>query len=213
MKIKRFSYGATAAILVLSAMVAQQSSAAEPEWKLAKDIDGIKVFTHPVVNSPLSEFKGEIDILVKPEQVVKALKDANSFKKWMPDVIKSELLTSSESDQNHYLENAVPWPLENRDGVYHFTYSRSDDGANAVITVRVEALPDYLPRKDGKVRIPRSDGFWQISPTASGAHVIWQIHADPGGSIPAWMVNSTVVDTPFNTLKRLRSYLQGPVAQ
>jgi hypothetical protein len=38
--------------------------------------------------------------------------------------------------------------------------------------------------------------------------VAYQIHADPGGSIPGWLANATVVDTPFKTLKNLRSTIQ-----
>ncbi|WP_395408383.1 hypothetical protein ACHMW6_17725 [Pseudoduganella sp. UC29_106] len=38
--------------------------------------------------------------------------------------------------------------------------------------------------------------------------VVYQMHAAPGGAIPGWLANQTVVDTPFGTLKGLRSYLQ-----
>ncbi|MBC3916735.1 START domain-containing protein [Undibacterium sp. CY18W] len=193
--------------MLVSFLVCHVSMAA-PEWTLAKDAEGIRVYTQAVAGSPLREFRGEVDIAATPEQVVRVLKDANSFRKWMPNVVVSELLKSSETDQHHYLENAVPWPLVNRDGVYHFMYSHSDEGGIAVTTVRVEALPDYLPKKDGKVRIPKSDGYWKIIPVASGVKVIWQIHAYPGGEIPAWLVNSTVIDTPFKTLKGLRNFLQ-----
>lgn len=196
------------AALILISFLSAQAVMAEPGWTLAKDADGIKVYTRIVADSPLREFKGEVDIATTPERIVNVLKDANSFKKWMPNVVTSRLLKSSETDQYHYLENAVPWPLANRDGVYRFTYSYSDEAGILTATVRVIALPDYLPIQEGKIRIPKSDGYWKIIPTASGAKVIWQIHADPGGAIPNWLVNSTVVDTPFNTLKGLRNAVQ-----
>lgn len=205
--------GAVKAAVILTGLLFSHVSMAQSEWKSEKDADGIKIYTRVVADSPLKEFKGEVDIATTPERVVKALKDANSFRKWMPDVASSELLKSSDSDQYHYLENAVPWPLAKRDGVYHFTYVNSIEGGVPVVTVRVEALPDYVPKKDGRVRIPRSDGFWKIVPTTSGANITWQIHADPGGAIPTWLVNSTVVDTPFKMLKGLRGLLESPNSQ
>ena len=41
-----------------------------------------------------------------------------------------------------------------------------------------------------------------------GVRVSYQMHASPGGSIPNWLANQTVVDTPFGTLNALRSHLQ-----
>lgn len=194
--------------VLLASYFLSQMSMAEPAWTLAKDAEGIKVYTRVVADSPLREFRGEVEVATAPERVVRLLKDANSFQIWMPDMLTSEMLKSSQTDQYHYLENAVPWPLENRDGIYHFTYSDVQEGGVPITKVRVEAIPDYLPIKDGKVRIPKSDGFWKIVPSGAGSLITYQIHADPGGAIPSWLANSFVVDTPFKTLKSLRSVLQ-----
>jgi hypothetical protein len=34
--------------------------------------------------------------------------------------------------------------------------------------------------------------------------VVYQVHANPGGSLPNWMVNAIVVETPLETLLNLR---------
>ena len=183
-------------------------SLAEEPWLLAKDSDGIKVYVRDVSNSRLREFRGEIALTTNPERVLEVLQDVPSFYKWMPDIVTAESLKVSDDERYHYLENAAPWPVSHRDGVYHFTYSRSNDSGTTVTTVRVEAVPDYLPARAGKVRIPRADGYWKLVATADGVDVTYQMHADPGGSIPSWLANQTVVDTPFNTLKGLRHYLQ-----
>lgn len=185
-----------------------QVSVADGSWLLAKDADGIRVYTRSVANSPVREFKGEIELATHPNRVVATLKDANSFRQWMPDVVASEILHSSETEQYHYIEDAAPWPVSNRDGVYHFTFTGAEDAGVDVTTVRVEAAPDYLPVRDGKVRIPKADGFWKISAKGNGVALVYQIHADPGGSIPGWLANRAVVATPFNTLKNLRRYIQ-----
>lgn len=189
-------------------LLAGQASFAQEEWSLAKDSEGIKVYVRNAPDSPLREFRGEVELKTSPENVVRTLKDAASFCKWMPDVVVSDLLKATDTEQYHYLENKAPWPIFHRDGVYHFTYSRSGDAATAVTTVQVEAIPGYLPVREGKVRIPKADGQWMLVPTANGVSVTYQMHASPGGSIPSWLANQAAVDTPFGTLKALRSYLQ-----
>jgi hypothetical protein len=207
MSINRIAFRSLTAAAAVLALVSSNASFAQEQWSLAKDSDGVKVYVRDVPNSPLREFRGEVDLKVSPDRVVKVLQDAGSFRKWMPDVVASDLLKATDKEQFHYLENAAPWPVAHRDGVYHFTYMRSD-GAAPVTTVRVEAVPDYVPAREGKVRIPKAEGYWKLVPTSSGVGVSYQMHADPGGSIPSWLANQTVVDTPFKTLKALRDYVQ-----
>ncbi|MDB0533553.1 START domain-containing protein [Ralstonia solanacearum] len=172
---------------------------------MAKESEGIKVYVRTVEGSPLREFRGEVQIKATPGDVVKVLRDANAFRQWMPDVAASELLKATDTDQYHYLDNKAPWPVSNRDGIYHFTYAKAGDGA---VTVCVEAVPGYLPQREGKVRIPQAQGQWKLVPSTDGVSVTYQMHASPGGAIPNWLANQTVVDTPYGTLKALRNHLQ-----
>ena len=126
----------------------------------------------------------------------------------MPDVIASSLLKASDNEQYHYLENDAPWPVSHRDGIYHFTYTHGDNASANVTLVRVEAAPNYQPAREGKVRVPKAEGYWELTPREGGVHVVYQMHADPGGSLPTWLANQAAVDTPFRTLKGLRTYLQ-----
>jgi len=38
--------------------------------------------------------------------------------------------------------------------------------------------------------------------------VTYQMHAEPGGSLPAWLINSSVVDPPYKTLINLKAYTE-----
>ncbi|MNO08734.1 hypothetical protein D3C81_2315520 [compost metagenome] len=49
------------------------------------------------------------------------------------------------------------------------------------------------------------DGLWKLVPKGAGeVEVTYQVHTEPGGSVPSWLANSFVVDAPFNTLKAMR---------
>jgi len=201
MNIKHYVFSAT----VVVGLLMGQPSFAQEAWSLAKDAEGIKVYVRNVEGSPLREFRGETQLKATPDDVVRVLRDADAFRKWMPDVAASELLKATDTEQFHYLDNKAPWPVSNRDGVYHFTYSKAADG---MVTIRVEAVPDYLPLRAGKVRIPQANGQWKLVPSIEGVNITYQMHVSPGGAIPNWLANQTVVDTPYGTLKALRGYLQ-----
>lgn len=48
-------------------------------------------------------------------------------------------------------------------------------------------------------------GYWKLVPkNANETEVTYQVHTEPGGSVPSWLANKFVVDAPFNTLKALK---------
>ena len=137
------------------------------------------------------------------DRVVDVIADPASFVRWLPDAIECRELKRTGTERFVYVETHAPWPVSNRDGVYHFTFSREGDAA----TVRVEALPDFIARREGRVRVTRSDGSWRIEPSTHGVRASYEIHADPGGWVPAWLANLTVVKMPYETLRNLRALL------
>jgi hypothetical protein len=192
-----------AALLTLHG--SRASVAGEP-WTLARQSDGISVYTRHVADSPLKEFRGDVELAATVEQVLAILRDPNTFPNWLPDTLDCRLLRTTDSEQTIYIETHAPWPVWNRDGVFHFTFSRDETGGH----VSVEALQGVVPLREGKVRVPRSDGYWRIEPKPGGVRVSYQIHADPGGSVPVWLANLTVVRMPFKTLRNLRRQVQSP---
>ena len=198
---KRFS-----TLLSLTILFASTTAIAEPSWQIKKDKDGIQVFTREIKDSKLDEFKGITTINTSVASVVAVLKDVATFSNWMPDTKTSKILEQDETKQAHYIVSDMPWPVTDRDGVYQFTFEALNNGT--AVNINVEAKPEYLPNEKGIIRIPEAKGFWKIKSIDKGVEVQYQMHANPGGALPAWMVNSAVVDSPFNTLKNLRTQVQ-----
>ena len=86
------------------------------------------------------------------------------------------------------------------------THSRVIQNAKTLaVTILMHSKPSYIPRVKGLIRVPKSIGFWFFKPVKNGrVMVIYQLHSEPGGSIPSWLSNSAVVDMPYNTLRNLR---------
>ena len=64
-----------------------------------------------------------------------------------------------------------------------------------------------LAREGFQRNIANVDGYWQITKEDDGVSITYELHADPGGGIPNWLVNSSVVDTPFGILSGLKRRL------
>ncbi len=72
-----------------------------------------------------------------------------------------------------------------------------------------EAVPDFLPPNDKHVRVPETISHWEITPAANGVlNLEYYLRADPGGAIPAWVVNLALQTGPFKSMKRLREIAQ-----
>ena len=66
-----------------------------------------------------------------------------------------------------------------------------------------------FPEDDDVVRIQQLEGFWEITDLKNGyIRLVQQCLADPGGSLPAWLVNSSVVDSPFFSMNAIKNYLE-----
>lgn len=175
-------------------------------WDKSVEKNGITVFTRNVENSSLKEFRAVTDIRVKPVQIVSALIDADSMKEWWPDCLESKVLNKNGyKNWTVYFLTKVPFPLNNRDTINRFELTEESNGT---VQIRIKAMPNLIPEKDGIVRIPELTGSWTIVPKGEGSEVTYQLHANPGGSIPAFVANSTVTDSPYKALAQLKEVVQ-----
>jgi hypothetical protein len=70
------------------------------------------------------------------------------------------------------------------------------------------ALDDDTPADGKSVRITYFEGFYELKPVSGGkTEVTYQSIFDPAGSIPAWMANMAVVDTPYDLLHNMKEQL------
>jgi hypothetical protein len=176
---------------------------AQSDWELRKEEDGIRVYTREMANSNFQAFRGETEIEASFQDVIGALLDVAGYKEWMPDTKKVEVLEEkSETEIIYYVATSVPWPVSDRDGVYSLKLEYDPNGPSASIVVK--ALPDYLENKKGHVRVQKSDTYYQIKTLAPNrVHVDYEVAAEPGGSVPSWLVKMKVVSIPFESMEAL----------
>lgn len=190
--------------IALVALLGSLHTAAHAErWVVAKEEEGIKVSLSEIAGSKYKAYRGETTIKASVATLRAMQEDVAGACTWIHEC-KSQKLLKHQGDQTWtYTQFNTPWPVTPRDSVLHIT---TVDGSDGSLTRNLAGAADYAPQEKGFVRVAQVQGFWKMVPQgANQTQVIYQVHTEPGGSVPSWLANKFVVDAPFNTLKALRA--------
>lgn len=177
----------------------------QEDWVLKKDEDGIRVFTRKVESTELKEFRAEMVIDGDMEQLYNVIMDFNNYNQWKPECISSKFLKETPDTITGYFLIDVPWPADNRDCITTCVVERSENS----IRIDYFAEPDFAPQERKTVRIPVFKGFWLLEKTEEGKlKVVQQALLDPGGIVPSWVANLTIIDSPHKSFRNLRELVK-----
>ncbi len=184
-------------------------SAFAQEWTLKKNEDGIKVYTRLPEGSSLDEVRATVCVKTTLSAFTALLKDVDGYKAWAYNCVESKVIKMvCDTAQCYYTQTDLPWPVSNRDLI--FRSSLKQDSTTLVIKTNSVCVPDMLAENEGIVRIRGGRSAWTLTPIAGGyVDVDYFASIDPGGTIPAWLINSTIDTGPYNTLKNVRKLLEG----
>ncbi|WP_462267833.1 START domain-containing protein [Mucilaginibacter sp.] len=181
---------------------------AQQPWKLSTQQEGIKVYTRPVASSNLKAIKVECELQAAPSQLVALLLNVNACTEWVYRTKSCRLVKRvSPAELYYYSEVSVPWPAQNRDFIAHLIVSQDAD--TKVVTIDAPCVNGLVPVKTDVVRIEHSTGRWVITPVGNNrVKINYELHADPGGDVPAWLTNMFASQGPLQSFKNLRAQLQ-----
>ena len=179
-------------------------------WKLASEKEGIKIYTSEVPDSKVKAIKVDCEFNASASQLVALLMAVNTSADWVYHTKSATIIKQvSPAELYYYSEVNMPWPTANRDFVAHLSVSQNP--VTKVIVIDGPAVQGMVTEKKGIVRINNSIGKWTITPF--GLDQIkeqYTLHVEPGGSIPAWMVNMFATQGPQEVFKSIRVQLEKP---
>jgi hypothetical protein len=177
--------------------------------ELKDEEEGIKVYTSPVENSGIKAVKVECTVEATLSQLTAVLLDIPASPEW---IYATEFCrvqkTISATELIYHSEIDVPWPVSNRDFIVRVKISQ--DSLTRILTVDGENLPQYVKEQDGVVRILHTESNWTVTPRDKYLDIVFTLHVDPGGSIPAWLINMFATRGPLETFRNLRSQVNKP---
>jgi hypothetical protein len=106
----------------------------------------------------------------------------------------------------YYNETVLPWPASNRDAVIHLIIY--PDSLHHIVRVNAVSEPKFIGEVEGIVRIPYSKASWYVVETGNKISIDYTFEVDPGGSLPAWLVNMMADKGPYESFDKLRIKLK-----
>ncbi len=171
------------------------------DLKISKD--SIFVYTCKNPTSNLKAIKCNFTIRTTLSKLAGYILDVPAYTQWQYNTIESDLV--KVISENEIIYRAVvhaPWPVTDRELVVKVKITQ--DPSSKIMTVRASNISSYLPENNDYVRIKESFGAWIVTPQEDGLlKVVYSFKVDPGGSIPAWLLNLAIAEGPYQTFKNL----------
>lgn len=179
-------------------------------WELKKDKKDLKVYVRDSPDSPIKQLKMTFTVEASMSAIVLLLQDVAAIPDWVyrcPEAYHLKKINHNE--EVYYNRVDFPWPLDDRDLIVKNILVQ--DSITKIVRSESFNKPTYIPAKEGIVRMPKLHLWWEFTPRDNGlVDVEYFLSSDPGGVIPAWMINMALDQGPAQTIKSFRKTLKVP---
>lgn len=168
-------------------------------WRLEKNENGIKVYSRPMNGFDFREVRVVNKVKSTLAAIVAVIFDTKNYPKWVYGCSgTSTLKFLNDQEFYNYQVTDLPWPLSDRDVVSHFKVSQ--DPLTLKVTFAKTGMSDYIPDKEGMVRVQHFQSITVLTPLAGDSvQIELEMHLDASGNIPDWVVNENMVAAPYNS--------------
>ena len=192
---------------VVLLVIFSATSQGQAGWKLKREKNGISIYVREQADSPLKEYKARAVIAHPIRQVSEFLSDLERHPEW---VFRCTDLTIIEDQgvrkTKYHTTYDIPWPMEDRALTVEAVITHHA-GGKKFESLSEDIILDF-PVKKGVIRMP---GYreWVILEDIDSMNTLFiaEGFADPGGTVPAWLVNMFLVDGIYDSVMKTREIL------
>ena len=210
---KRATAAALLALVRAGVLAPTTARADDASWETLRTKDGIVVSRKEIQGSAFVAFRGEGDVDAPLAAVGDVLVDVPHEKDWIDSVVEARVLREvSPTEYIMYSHVATPSPMSDRDFVTNVMIRA--DGAKKRLSVRMRSVEDASSPSTKYVRAVLEDSSFVLTSIDGGkrTHVVAEIHCDPKGAIPGFIVNQFQKGWGYNTVATLRAQVGKHVA-
>ena len=195
-------------LLLVMITVGLSSSMAAQCWDFIKEKNGIKIYTRKEAGNSLKSYKGISDINAPAEKVFALIEDVNNTDWWDKNLTQIKVLHYEKNKMaQYYLVYDLPWPVTDRDLCVDVTVTI--DPLTGVSKITATPLSGVVPECNDMIRIHDYLQTWTVNPAGKTmTHVVLEGFVDPAGSIPDWLSNMLIIDSPINVINGLKDRLE-----
>jgi hypothetical protein len=182
-------------------------AAGEAEWKETARAEGFVAMQRDKPGRSFPTYRGRGIVEASILDLLAILSDVKRHPEWMSHNAESRLLKQvSEYEYYVYSRTAAPWPVSDRDAVYHAAVVV--DRSKKTVHVNFWAVSGFVAPVRGVVRMRRLQGIYSLHSLGPKRTLLdFEIDADPEGMIPKWVARIATRDVPIETARRIRKQL------
>lgn len=176
-------------------------------WNLNNDKDDIQVFTRKVEGEKIKQILIRTEVKGSMHALVRALEDVPTHGDWVFKCHSSRFGEKiSDSEFYYYIKTDFPFPTSDRDlGIYYKRWQEED----GVVYTNSTCAVDAFPKEKKHVRISLFESYYRLERISDTKIAVeYFAKADPGGSIPKWIINLAITAGPTKTMKALKKQIQ-----
>lgn len=197
-------------LIYIFCSLAVVSTAQEAKWELKKDKNDVKIYVREAKDSPFKELSMKFTVDASMSTIVALLQDVEAIPEWVYKCEEAYVVKEINNEEEYYY-NLIdfPWPMSDRDFVLRSKLTQNP--VTKIMRSESWAVEDMLATKDGVIRISSMHLWWEFTPQADGKVAIdYYLKSDPGGYLPAWLVNMAIDQGPMQTIKKFKKELNRP---
>lgn len=193
-------------VLLFFILICYLPVSSQTNWQLVKNKNGIKVFTADHKEAKVKLVKVEAYFPGNVEKLASILLDPSQAKKWAYSTKECYLIKRNSSNEIiTYMSTSFPWPANDRDVVMKTTLERR----SKTLLVTCSDVVNLLPEIKGMVRISTFKNTWEAEGDDNGfLKINYLLQVNPGGSLPAWIINLFISKGPYETFFGLSQLLK-----
>ena len=186
-------------ILICYFLIFSYSGSAQQPWNEVKKSGECKAYTRSTKDGKFKEYRSTAVIHAPLDAAVAVYCEVMKHPQWMKDIAGvNKFKTLSEKEWYIQYKVDMPWPMEDRDAVYHIRLLQQESDKS--VKVFFDSEPDALPAQPGYIRISKSSGYWKFSNQSDGTIMAETIGVTDPAGVPAWIVNMFISDGPLQTI-------------
>lgn len=178
------------------------------KWEFVKEKDGISIYTRKSEGDPLKSFRGVMDVRTDFNAVANLIGNVKNVDWWDKNLKEINILQyDKDKHMQYYLVYDSPWPVTDRDLCVDATVTF--DPVTGIRTITSVPLLNRVPLNPNYVRITKYRQTWTMQDMKNGyIHIVLEGQVDPAGSIPDWIYNMVITETPLKIMRGIKARVE-----
>jgi hypothetical protein len=180
--------------------------AQQADCDLKRDLDGIKVYTCKADTEKFKTLRAEFELVnISFNQLKDFLWDVSNYHTWQYNLLEAqEILQTTETELAYRALVDAPWPVENRETIVSMRVIEMD----TVMAIQVSGIDYPQPPPEHVIRVPYFEALWHVTTDGKNLNAVYTLNIDPGGMVPAWLVNMAMANGPYVSFRNLKTQLE-----